>query len=161
MGWIAVNILAPLLLPVIGVLLIQMATPKRVKISSAGNYKLMMLVKDGQLGWAAAALCTSSYYEFTENQRLLGENFMTMPSQWQAIIFPLFLSTLGAMFVAASGAVYGTELLEGKIVSLKSWIEHYSLFVVSIFVTISSALMFIIIHFEMIPHVVIHIIGGK
>ncbi len=56
-GWFAVNILAPLFLPFIGLL------PLKLLPLDAGvrdNLRLMAIVKDGQLCWAAVAMGAAS-----------------------------------------------------------------------------------------------------
>ena len=156
MGWIVVNILTPLLLPFIGVFFLKYATPLRVRVDAKGKYEFMLLVKDGQLGWSAAAMCASSYYEFSENQKLIGVNYATMPSQWDGILIPLFLAMIGAMFVAASGSVYSVDLIKNDKISIRVWVDHYAVFLFSAIVTFSSALMFAVIHFKMIP-----LVGAK
>ncbi|MDN3624474.1 hypothetical protein [Methylobacterium isbiliense] len=145
MGWLFVNIIVPLALPPIGVLLIMIVTPKAVRARSEGNFGLMVLVKDGQLGWSAAGMCAAAFYEFAEIISILGR----VPSHWPGILIPLVFSTVGAMFVAASGAVYSTEILKYPNFSTKKWLSHYHVFVFSVIITLSSAITLSIVHFTM------------
>jgi hypothetical protein len=55
-AWFVVNILAPMLLPIAGILPLRLV-PVGVPV------KLMAIVKDGQLCWAAVAMGASSLYE--------------------------------------------------------------------------------------------------
>ena len=149
-GWVLVNIILPLAIPPMGVFLLWVGTPSAAGVAAKANFTFMNLFKDGQLAWIAAGMCAAALYEFVDALAICSDYQRHIPKSWFIVLIPLMFSILGAMFVAASGAVYGTSGLPPP-APIKAWITHYRTFVSSLIVTIASAITFYVVHFNMLP----------
>lgn len=151
-GWFFVNILMPVLIPPFGVLWLWLGTPPASAAASGANFKVMALFKDGQLAWIAVGMCAAALYEFVDTVVVYNDHLRHIPLFWFALLLPLFLSIIGAMLVAASGAAYGTAMLANS-ANFLEWISHYRTFASSLIVTVASAMISLAIHFGMLPEI--------
>jgi hypothetical protein len=97
-AWFVVNVLAPIILPIAGILpltLVPVGVPVR----------LMAIVKDGQLCWTAVAMGASSLYEtfaaMAANKPVNGTG---------GYLLMICILMLPAMVLAAAGSVFSTPL---------------------------------------------------
>jgi hypothetical protein len=116
-GWFVVNILAPMLLPVAGIVPLML-------VPVAAPVKLMATVKDGQLCWAAVAMGAASLYE---SWVALEAHKPTGGSGILVILICCLM--LPAMVLAAAGSVFSTPLLAAPAGGLVNWCSHYKAFV--------------------------------
>ena len=140
-GWFLVNVLAPILLPVVGVLPFLLL-PLQPAPESA---RLIAPVKDGQLCWAVIAMGAATVYELW----VAREGHHEMP-WWSgfALAGDIFIM-LPAMVMAAGGAVFSTPLKSTKGDGLIAWLRHYRMFVASALMTIIAAVVFTTLHFSL------------
>lgn len=142
-GWFLVNILAPLLLPVVGILPLALLP---IGPATLANVKIMATVKDGQLCWAVIAMGSSTIYELWDALALHRDVPTWAGFALAATIFVM----LPAMILAAGGAVFSTPLLQsGPQSTLVAWVSHYKVFVVSLLMTVISATLLTNIHFSL------------
>jgi hypothetical protein len=130
-GWFLVNILAPVLLPVLGTLPFLLLA-HRLPVPGA-KALLMSTVKDGQLCWAVIAMSVSTIYELWQAQGMV--------PQGGAALAGSIIVMLPASVVAAGGAVFSTPLLAAPAGTAKAWASHYRMFV-------GSAIMVALVAFD-------------
>jgi hypothetical protein len=146
MSWFLVNILLPLILPLVGIVGFMLLP---IPPTAASNLKMITLFKDGQLCWAALAMGMSTLYEtVTEAHR--HPNY---------VIYILLIACLMllSMLLAAGGAVFSTSLWSppsprpsGK-ERLLAWCNHYRTFVGSFVLCAITAFAYTILHFGVVP----------
>lgn len=107
---VVVNILAPMLLPIAGILPL-MLVPVGVPV------KLMATVKDGQLCWAAVAMGASSLYETFA--ALVAKKPVDGGGVYLLLICFLILP---AMVLAAAGSVFSTPLPTKSPATIWEWV---------------------------------------
>jgi hypothetical protein len=143
MGWFIVNILAPLFLPVLGIVPLKLLP---IGTAASGNLKLIMLVKDGQLCWSAVAMGAASLYD---SIRVLNVQKDSGPLVYIGLIIFLMLPS---MMLAAGGAAFSTPVwqpagnLSGK-AKLWAWCGHYKAFIGSCVLCAITAYAYTILHF--------------
>jgi hypothetical protein len=142
-GWFFVNILGPLLLPVVGILPLRLlpldATP--------AGLRLMTPVKDGQLCWAAIAMAISSIYEVWK--ALVAHR--TLPPWAGVVLAVTIVVMLQAMVIAAGGAAFNTGFIAQAGGGLRAWVSHYRVFVASAIMTAYIAAVDTSLHTALAP----------
>jgi hypothetical protein len=135
-----VNVLAPLLLPIFGILLYSLASP---------TVNVMAMVKDGQLGWAVVAMGASTMYELWDAV----ETHRNLPALSGAAMFGTITAMGAALVLAVGGAVVDRPLRpkQPPVRGLVAWIAHYQLFVGSAVMAVLAALTYTYIHFSVLP----------
>ena len=142
-GWFLVNIAAPVLLPVIGILPLRLL-PLPVPPASL---RLMATVKDGQLCWAVIAMGAATIYELWE--AIIAHKAIP---DWAGLAFAgTILVMLPAMLVAAGGAVFTTPLVAAPPGGLIGWIGYYKVFAGSAVMTVIASFAYTILHFSIPP----------
>ena len=141
-GWFAVNILAPLLLPVIGIFPLKLVP---MGPGVAASLRLMATVKDGQLCWAAVAMGASSLYELWV--ALAAKNAAASGSG--VLFFLICLLMLPAMILAAAGSAFSTTLLTTPAGGIWAWCSHYSAFVGSCVLCALTAFVYTVLHWQL------------
>lgn len=135
MGWFLINILLPLVVPVLVVAVLKVLPMPQ---SNREALNPLIPVKDGQLCWAAIAFSASALYEIGAGRSALSAAYLGYV-QSGAII-----SLAASSIVAAGGATFRTQLLKPSSVS---WPRHYSTLLVSIFLVVWAALVRVIVQF--------------
>ena len=144
MGWFVVNILAPLFLPVLGIVPLKLLP---LGATASGNLKIIMLVKDAQLCWSAVAMGASSLYETT---RILTPQNSHALTYLGLIIFLM----LPSIVLAAGGAAFSTPVWQPPTANLKgrakltAWCGHYKAFIGSCVLCVLTAYAYTILHFS-------------
>jgi hypothetical protein len=140
--WFWVTIVAPLLFPAFGALLLK-------AIPIPGNppgRELMSTVKDGQLGWAVVVMGASAVYELIEGMRGNPATPFAAPEGLGIII-----TMMGGMMLAAGGAVFTTPLRDAAAPDKLPWHTHYQMFIISCPMTLLAAFLYAAIHYETHP----------
>jgi hypothetical protein len=135
-GWFWTNIVAPLSLPIIGLLplmLLPLGVPLRV----------MALVKDAQMCWGAVGMGAASFYEFW-TASAAAKPISHLGILLGAILFLTFLATI----LAAGGSVFSTPLL-GTPGGIIAWCKHYKAFIGSVALSALSAASYTALHFSL------------
>lgn len=133
-AWFVVNILAPMLLPIAGILPL-MLVPVGVPV------KLMAIVKDGQLCWAAVAMGASSLYE------TFAAVAAKKPVDGSGVYLLLIcFLMLPAMVLAAAGSVFSTPLPTTPPATIWAWCAYYKAFVGSCVLCALTAFGYTILH---------------
>jgi len=111
----------------------------------AATLRLMAVVKDGQLSWAAVAMGAASLYE------LWGaiEARKAAASGSGLLFFLICLLMLPAMVLAAAGSAFSTPLLTAPAGGILAWGRHYSAFVGSCVLCALTALAYTVLHFQL------------
>lgn len=135
MGWFVINILLPLVAPVL-VLAILKALP--IPIENRLSLNLLVPVKDGQLCWAAIALSASALYEIGSGRAVI--NVATVGYVHGAAVFLIAASSI----VAAGGAIFPTPLQRPPGVPP---IRHYSTFAFSFFLVLWASMVRLVVQF--------------
>lgn len=141
MGWILVNIVLPISVP-----LLYMLGAKLVDLSPEvkARTRLLRVVQDGQLGWVTMGFAASSTYDVV--------NLMTDSKPHAAgFLAVLLTAAVGLLavagFLAALGSLYPVAMAAPATMSLKAWATRYRLFVVTAVCTALSGALFIVVHF--------------
>lgn len=142
LAWGLVNLLAPVLVPVLGILLLKL-TKKRDE--EAKKFKVMTVFKDGQLAWIAAVFCCAAFYEYAEAD--IGD--ARPGAGWHWMLVPLLLCTVSSIYVGADGAVSPTEIIENRM-NFSQWRRYYQTFMSSMYITVGSVISFALIHYFML-----------
>ena len=144
--WIVINIVLPVMLPVLGLWLMRVSLVKseddaaRKQALAARRY--VMLFKDGQLGWVALLMCFTALSEFVEG---LTKHKKAAPD-WTALFFLVVAFTiLSAGVFAANGAVDSIKVIEAK--TLLKWIRYYGVAFWSMVLTVIAAVALSVAHF--------------
>lgn len=136
MGWFFVNIVLPLLAPIIGMLILQ-----RLPLPlSDEQIHLLVPIKDGQLCWGAVAFCALTMYEIAvpgTGQLLSGDAVHWLNTG-------LTMSLSASALIAAGGAVFPTQI---KPVGMHDWYKHYQALATSLGLTALSGLAYTVVHF--------------
>jgi hypothetical protein len=140
-GWFLVNIVGPMLLPVIGILPLRLLPLP----ASVDGLKLMTTVKDGQLCWAVIAMGSSTIFELWEALQA----HKSVPAWGGLALGGVILVMLPAMLLAAGGAVFSTPLLSGSAGGVKAWMAHYRMFVGSAIMAVIAAFAYTNLHFSL------------
>jgi hypothetical protein len=142
-GWFLVNIIAPLALPILGLLVLKLLPLP----GPSDNLRIMTTVKDGQLCWAVVAMSAATIYElwtaFEANKHLPGWRDLALATT--------ILIMLPAMLLAAGGAVFSTPLLPAGSApadDFKTWVVHYRVFVASAVLVFGAAFILTGLHFS-------------
>jgi hypothetical protein len=133
-AWFVVNVLAPVLLPVAGIFpltLVPVGAPVR----------LMAIVKDGQLCWAAVAMGASSLYEtfaaVAANKPVDGSG---------GCLLIICFVMLQAMVLAAAGSVFSTPLPVRRPKTFWAWCNYYRAFLGSCVLWVIMAGDYTVLH---------------
>jgi hypothetical protein len=129
-SWVVVNIIAPIILPILGLLLMAWFMP--LSDEQKQRARIITTVQDGQLGWLAVAWSMAAVYEAIDHMQKL-HTFLPWVG---GLLLGEFFVVLGGMFIAAGGAVTATEAPRAD--------QRYLVW--SIIVTIVSAVVFTAVH---------------
>jgi hypothetical protein len=178
-GWLLVNIIAPLCLPVLGIVPLWLLPLGPV--APAGSLRLIVAVKDGQLCWGVVGMSAAAIYELWEAKGRVGGDEHTrainaicttsatpinplcqhatalvhaivpiLPNWTGGVFVVSIVLMLPAAMVAAGGAVFTTPLLANPI-GWRSWISHYKLFASSLAMVVAAATCYIALHMAAHP----------
>ena len=145
-GWLLVNIVAPFLLPVFGMLPLKLLP--LTGIAPEGSLRLMTTVKDGQLCWAAVGMSAAAIYE------IWGAHATMRATPWWtgALLAIVLILMAPATMIAAGGSVFTTPLLaEAHPAGWRGWVRHYKVFVSSAVFSLTTALCYILLHAAIDP----------
>jgi hypothetical protein len=139
-GWFLVTIMAPLITPVIGLLILRVLAINGV---SADDAKVMSTVKNGQLGWTAIAMGSSALYE------LWGMLAAGNPAAWEGwALAGLVVMMAAAMLIAAGGSLAKVELRTTTGEGITAWTMHYRIFALTAVMAAITAFLYTYIHFS-------------
>jgi hypothetical protein len=139
-GWITINILIPIFLPLLGVLPFKMMPlPEGVEV------RFISLVKDGQWCWTAICIGASSLYELWVAN---SQNLVVSGSAEVLIFFNAFLIAL-SICLASGGAVFSTPILN-KNYSYREWFLNYRLMLGSFFLVSFISIISFLIHIALV-----------
>lgn len=146
LGWILVNVVLPLVLPVLGMGVFMLLPLGK---ADAKKVTLMATVKDGQLCWAAVGFCAAALYEL-HTATPVGEPGIAKAMAGWATGGMMAVIAMAAM-AAAGGAVFTTEVRKVPPGSepTTSWLRHYKLFAGSVVMTAIAAVTYTVIHFNL------------
>ena len=146
-GWLIVNVAMPLLLPVLGIIFLW---PLPLEARYKARLKLIATVKDGQLCWGVVGLCAALMYELWTYLHYEKHPANWQTPDWSGWVFGVttFLM-LGAMILAATGAVFSTELNQQSGSGAKAWLKHYTTFAVSAVMSAAVAILYSVVHYAM------------
>jgi len=144
--WFFVNVLLPLVLPILGPLPI-LATPSIRAVAGITSLSRLILitVKDGQLGWGAVAMGLSTLYELLQHVRL-GQD-VTLGIIWA--VFAAVVIMIFAAVPAAVGAYFPVAIASPVPVTLAAWVRHYLALSLSMAAAIVNASAFTYVHFQL------------
>ena len=132
-GWFLVNILAPMVLPIVG-LMIMKGMP--IEHKSPDILRIMNAVKDGQLCWAGVAIGAVSIYEVWTSWEL-GKH---LPSGYGWAFGGLVSAMLPTLIYASGEMVWNTKLLnQSHNIGIKCFITHYKMFTGSVILSLIIA----------------------
>lgn len=143
MGWILVNIVLPISLPLVYMLaakLVDLAPEVRVRT------RLLRAVQDGQLGWVTMGFSASCAYDivhYTNDGKAHG--LAWLPA---ALALSLALLTLAGFF-AALGTLFPVDVALPPPRSSGAWFRRYRLFVTTAACTLVSASIFATVHVKL------------
>jgi hypothetical protein len=140
-GWFLVNIVAPLGLPILGLLALKLLPLP----GAPPTLRLMTTVKDGQLCWAVIAMGASTIYELWDAMAA----HKNIPPWGGVAMAGVVFVMLPAMLLAAGGAVFSTPLLTTARAGLRAWMTHYRVFVGSTIMTVIAAVTYTNLHFAL------------
>ncbi len=136
-GWFWVNVIAPLVLPQLGVMTLWLLPNTRA-------VSLLATVKDGQLCWVAMVMGLATLYELIEPV-LTGVKRMN-PNGGVIIIVVITL-LLPSMLLAAGGAAHPTKITKSKL-GFINWFAHFKTMVASIVISLIMATVYSITHYR-------------
>jgi hypothetical protein len=139
MGWFLVNVMAPMFLPMIGILplrLLPIGAPQT-------SLRVMATVKDGQLCWAAIAMGASMIFELWQAL----ESHKPLPSWTGTALASVILAMLISVVLAAGGSVFNTTVLTAPAGGMKPWLAHYRVFGGSAIMTGVTVVAYTALHF--------------
>jgi hypothetical protein len=136
-GWLFVNVVAPLCLPILGMIALKLLP--LAPVAPAGSLRLMTIVKDGQLCWGVIGMSAAAIYE--------AHSHAQMPA-WSDYPFAIIITLLvPASILAAGGSVFTTVLSTAAPTSgISGWIQHYRVFVGSLAMSAAAALCYTLLH---------------
>lgn len=139
MGWFLVTIVLPVLSPMV---LLPLYRVLPIPAKSKANAKLVSLVKDGQLCWAAMGFCVSALYEIAEpaNPSLALTREVANWANAGLIVLLIFSAIL-----ASAGAVFPTPRAVPAGVRP---VDHFAAMMASLVVTILSAGAYTAVHLK-------------
>jgi hypothetical protein len=103
LGWFIVNILLPVVLPMIGLRMVSYFMP--LNEAQLKRARIISTVEDGQLGWLAIAWSATAVYDSVSYMQD-NEVFVSWIGN---LLFAEFFVVSSAMFLAAGGAATSTE----------------------------------------------------
>lgn len=142
MGWIFVNILLPIIVP-----MFFMLGSKLVDLSPEAEARAQLLraVQDGQLGWVSMGFSASCSYDLI--------NYMTdgkpHTAGWPPTVLGVSFGLLAlAGFLAALGTLYPVDVTVAAPTSWRARLRHYRMFVGTSLSTALSATLYIVVHYQ-------------
>lgn len=141
MGWLIVNILLPISLP-LGFLLLA----KLVNLNepTRSRSRLIRVVQDGQLSWIAMGFAASTTYEMFE---ALVQKTSASPVAVGLVFGTSALILASAGFVATLGTLFPVDDALPVPGRWAEWVVRYRLFVVSAAATGITASLYTLVHF--------------
>lgn len=136
-GWIFGNILLPVLAPVALVSFVRTfadATRKQ-------DLSPLLLVKDGQISWAALLFATSAVYEREAAMAQVGYSDSGI-----AIAISVLMVVANAI-VPLCGLIFPVDTASVRL-EFRAWLAHYKLFLSSVVFATISASCYAVVHFD-------------
>ena len=129
-GWVGINIVAPIVLPMMGLWLVKGTMP--ITPAQKDKSRIITTVQDGQLGWLAVAWSSAAVYEAVEYMHKLNR-FV----DWIGVLLAVeFVLVLTGMFVAAGGAITASDAPR----------KDHKYLISSTIITLASAIVFMYVH---------------
>lgn len=139
LGWLVINILIPIFLPIVGVIPFKI-----LPLPSGIQVRFLTLIKDGQWCWTSIAIGASSIHEIwnAATQHLL------MPDHIGWHLFLLITLMMLGVVLAAGGAIFSTELTYQS--SAFKAISSYRNALCSFFIVFTTSLIALHFHHSLI-----------
>lgn len=141
MGWILVNIVLPISLP-----LLYMLGAKLVDLSpeAKARAQLLRLVQDGQLGWVTMGYAASCAYEVIHS--MTDGKPHALGLLVGGLTFSFGLLAIGG-FLAALGTLFPIDVALPAPASAREWARRYRLFLATFVCAAFAATVFTVLHF--------------
>lgn len=139
MGWFMVTIILPVLAPM---LLLPVYRVLPIPAKSKANARLVSLVKDGQLCWAALGFCVSALYEVAEPAQA-AQALARDVGNWTNA--GLIILLLFSAILASAGVVFPTPRVVPAGVRP---VKHYSTMMASLVLTVLAGGAYTVVHFK-------------
>lgn len=141
MGWILVNILPPLTVPLLymlGAMLVELSPEAKARA------RLLRAVQDGQLGWITMGFSASCAYDVityvTDGKaHAVGWLMVVLTVSFGLLALSGFLAALGTMFPVS-------DILPAPM-SARVWLRRYRMFVMTAICAALSATLYAVVHF--------------
>lgn len=142
--WVFINLVLPVAAPVLGMWLEQ-ASAKGIRDAARRQAalrtrRIVMLFKDGQLGWVGLLMCFAAVSDFIDGARKHG-----LPEATVIVLIGSLALVLANGHFAIRGAAESSEALETF--SWKSFTSDYPTVLYTACITASTAMVFAWIHF--------------
>lgn len=149
--WVMINIVLPILLPVLGLWLMRVCLKKPAdragRRSALATRRYVLLFKDGQLGWVALLMCFAAISEFSDGLF----KFHKSAPDWTIVFFLVIAGVVFAAGVfATNGAVDTIEVAETR--SIWEWIAYYGVAFWTTILTFVAAAALTVAHLWATPH---------
>ena len=139
LGWVVINILIPIFLPIVGVIPFKiLSLPTGIQV------RFLALIKDGQWCWTAIAIGASSIHEIwnAATQHLL------MPDHMGWHLFLLITLMMLGVVIAAGGAIFSSSLTYQS--SSFNTVSSYRTVICSLFIVFSISFIALYFHTSLI-----------
>lgn len=143
MGWFFINLVVPATLPLVILLVLKLVDlPKPYSARSSP----LRAVRDGQLGWVAMGFAASCTYELWGHLQAASN----AAPEWAGYVFALslvFLVLSGVLSMA--GTLFPFDESKLQPVGVVDWLVHYKLFAATAFSTVTTALLYALVHYHL------------
>ncbi|MYN08051.1 hypothetical protein [Pseudoduganella aquatica] len=144
MGWFIVNILLPVSVPLIFMKLAGLVPTLPPEV--AARTSLLLLVKDGQLGWVALGFSASCIYDALAYLLKMGRD----SPLWLQSVLGLSLATLVlSSLLAVLGGLFPVSGSLSEVRAWSRWAETYRVFLITVVLMAAAATMRCAVHYNL------------
>jgi len=139
MGWIAINLVLPVLAPLLLVFLAGSVCTPHGKLRS--RLRMIRAVKDGQLGWLAVAFSAHSIYELAR---------IDSRPNWAGLLLASGIAVLTASsLLSVFGTLFPVPQLGKQRCTLLARFFHYRLLNATVLLVLASAILESVVPFSL------------
>jgi hypothetical protein len=144
MGWFIVNILLPVSVPLMFMKLAGLVPTLPPEV--AARTSLLLLVKDGQLGWVALGFSASCIYDTLAYLLRMGAG----SPLWLQAVLGLSLATLVLSgLLAVLGGLFPLSGSLSEVHAWSRWVETYRVFLITVVLMAAAATMRCAVHYNL------------